>query len=1067
MQPSRRASFVSLGLLSAIILLSPLAAHAQKALAGLRGLVQDPSSSAIPNATLTLTNTLSGVSQTTVSNNDGFFVFPTVEPGEYVLNITATGFKSQKRSGIVITTGITNELNVQLQVGDVSQSVTVDAGTQTVNTVDATVSGLISAQQVRDLPLNVRSFASLTELEPAVAPGGINTGDSAANVNAGGFVAGQRSFDINYTVDGGNAMQPTWPQAVWATTTNGGISLDAVREFRVFTSNKPADAGGKSGALVAITTKSGGDAFHGSAFEYFRNTVLDTRAFFDTTKQPYHQNQFGGSVGGPISARHQIYFFGSYEGFRSVQPISIDPVVPTPLLLSYVPGGASHGYLKQIMQDTFPAPIPGYAANALVAPASSSYDNGNTRDMGSGRIDAQLPLKTLLTLRYMQVSGHEGFGAVLPTGVPGGNVGQAWTGDNGLVRLTTSISANKVNEFLSSIDYGTDGFPGEPTPAALVALGFAPNPDSYATPNSALPTITFSGTGLSSVGPASFVPRTRREDAFEVADNFSWQRGRHSIAFGGQFLNNESNMHLGSDVRPDITFEGFGAPFDTSTTGITTGTVYSQTQNLFVNPPTAARGVRQKEYALFVHDNYRVTPRFSLDAGLRWVYSSPIHEAHGYWDNLYATNSAGTVLPNAKVSFANVDSIKLVPVGSGAGRLPFSHKVWTSFAPNVGFNWDPRGSGKTVLSGGYSIAYERPFFENITSTGFNIPYVVSTLLEGTPFGTLATPSSAGTPALFGLNPAATLPYVQYWNLNVQQSLSPSTLFQVFYLGNKGNHLYTIGYLNQGPGYTAVRPNPAYATITQTDTNAISNFNALVFELSKRYSNGFFFQGSYTWSKSLDDSSGSTEDYGTQNFPVDETNRRGEYGPSDFNFKNLFVASAIYDLPYGKGMRFGCSPRISCLALGNWQASAIAAVRSGQAFSLFSGIDNNGDGLVNDRAFLLSNNVNAIYGHGLGKRQYLNPAAVGTIVTSSTTGDPTTRNQFTGPGFANVDFALRKNFPITEKLNLGFTAQAFNLVNHANLGLPQNTVDSSVFGGIFSTDNNYLPRVIQFALRVDF
>ncbi len=1058
---------VSLCILSFIPLCLGVPAYAQKAMAALRGLVQDPSSAAIPNASLTITNRMTGIQQKTTTNRDGVFNFPSVEPGEYTVAVNATGFKSETRTGVTISTGIVNQMNIQLQVGDVSQSVSVNAGTQSLNTADAVVSGLINAQQVHDLPLNVRSFASLTELEPAVAPGGIVTGDSAPNVNAGGFVVGQRSFDNNYTVDGGNAMQPTWPQAIWATTTNGGISLDAVREFRVFTSNKPPDAGGKSGALIAITTKSGGDALHGSAFEYLRNTVLDAKAFFDTRKQPYHQNQFGGTLGGPVSIKKQIYFFGSYEGFRSVQPISIDPVVPTPTLLAQVPGGAAHGYLKEILENTYPAPIPGYPANALVAPAQSSYDNGNRRNMGSGRIDAQLPWQTLLTLRYMQVSGSEGYGAVLATGVPGGNVGQAWTGNNGLVRLTTTVSNTKVNEFHSSIDYGTDGFPGEPTPAALVALGFAPSPDSYSNPDKALPTITFTGTGLSSVGPASFVPRTRDEDSFEAADNFAWQLGKHAVAFGGQFLNNESNMHLGSDVRPDITFVGFGAPFDNSVNGLTTANIFSQTQNLFVTPPTAERGLRQKEYSLYVHDNYRAFPRLTMDVGLRWVYNTPLSEAHGYWNNLYAANAAGNPLPNATVDFSNVAEITLAPVGSGSGRLPFSKKVWTEFAPNVGANWDVRGNGQTVLSAGYSIAYERPFFENITSTGFNVPYVVSSLLQNVPFGTAASPTSASTPALFGLNPAATNPYVQYWNLNLQQSLTPTTLFQVIYLGNKGNHLYTIGYLNQGPGYTGARPNAKYSTITQINANATSNFNGLVFELSKNYSHGFFLQGSYTWSKSLDDSSGSTEDYGIANFPVDEFNRRGEYGPSDFNFKHLFVVSAIYDLPYGGGRRFSCTRSVQCWVLGNWQASTIVSVHSGQDFSLLSGIDNNGDGLVNDRAFLLSNNVSQIYAHGLGKQQYLNPAAVGTIITSETTSAATTRNEFTGPGFKDVDFALRKTFPLTERLNLGFSAQAFNLFNVVNFGLPQNTVSSSVFGQILSTDVNYLPRVVQAALRLDF
>lgn len=1036
-------------------------AQAQRSEASLEVTVNDSSGSKIPNAQLQLINIDTNKTVVGTTNESGVYSFLAIEPGRYELTVTAQGMETVKQTGIIVTTGIANQMVVQMNVGHTTETLVVNAGTQMVNTEDAAVSGLVNDQQVQAMPLNQRSLSALVKLEPAVTPGdGPVTSEAGPNTNSGGFVGGQRSFDSAYTVDGGNVMSPTWPQPVWVTITNGGISLDAIREFRIFISNKPADAGGKSGAYIAITTKSGTDKFHGSAFEYLRNTVLDAKNFFDIKRLPYQQNQFGGSLGGPVSKSKGIYFFGNFESFRSKQPLSFNLTVPTPALLAAIPGGQEHGYLQELFANTYPLPNPGYNPSALVATATSTYDDGNTRNMGLGRLDVRMPHQSQLTLRYMQIDGSSGFGSTTALGTAGGNVNEVWNGNNGLVRLSTAISNNMVNEFHVAYDRDVTNFAPAPPPQALVQLGFS---SDSATSPFGIPTITINGTGLQPDGPPSWLPNLRYENSFEYADEVSWSLKKHTISFGGQFLKSQDNAIAIGNIRPAATFQGFGGVIDGAPYGITTGVFQSQTQNLFQAGDLGERGYRQAEVAFFANDNYRMLNNLTVNYGLRWTYDTPFTEVKGRLVNVYAANGSGKPIADAPLTLYNVQSVALGQ--PSADNISFTKKIWTEFAPNFGLNWDTKGNGKTVVSTGYSIAYERPFMYYLQTLGSNVPFVTSTVIQALPFGTVASAGTGGgsTPALNAFNPANRTPYVQYWNFGVQQQMGMNTVLQLTYLGNKGTHMYTDLQLNGGPSFRGTRANTQYSTITQTGTDGIANYNALAVELRHQYSSSLSMQLVYTYAKSLDDASAAN--LANADFPVNEYDRRGEYGPSAFDLRHVFTGNVLYALPFGKtGSLYRCSAGIACTAASGWQASTIFSFHSGQPFSILSGQDNNNDGVTNDRAFELAPLTSVYQTSGLPKTQFLNPAVIGTEIGITGT-NSLSRDSFYGPGFGDVDIEMRKATPLRESLNLTFIAQAFNALNRANFGLPVATASAASFGQLQTTIGT--SRVYQFALRLDF
>jgi len=1047
-------------------------AFAQRTGGSLSGFVQDPSGAQIPGAKVDVQNTETRAIREAITNTTGAFLLPDLEPGNYELTITAPGMQTERRTGINVTTGAVAQVVIEMKIGSASEHVEVSAAAQIVNTQETSVSDLVNSTEMQNLPTDVRSYSALLRTEPGVTPGAISTKETGVNTDTGGFIAGQRAFDSAFTVDGGNAVPVVWPQPLWALVTNGGISPDAVLELRVYTTNKPPDAGGKSGSLEAVTTKSGTATFHGSAFEYFRNTVLDARSFFDPTLHPYNQNQFGGSLGGPLMRGQKAFFFGNFEGFRSVNHQSEAVTVPTPKLLAMIPGGPSYGYLQQIYQYTFPAYIPGTSTNGLVGTGIGTYDTGIDKDMGLARLDYNLPHNNSFTLRYMQVSGSNGYGAVGASGVIGGASNEVWAGNNAIARLTTIISPTMVNEVHMDYDRHNYTFGAAPPPAPLIADGF--NPESGT--NTSLPSISATSTGLATAGNPTFLPERRHENSFEYADTLSWTKGPHSMAFGVQFLPQQSNMVAASNINRATTFDGFGSGLDAASCtlclqyGLTTGVFQTQTETLFQPGDNGVKGYRIKTSALFAHDTWHVTKRFTLDYGLRWTYSSPFAEAHGKLNNLYVENSNGQPIAGASVDPASMSNVVLA---TSTGSLPFTKRQWDAYAPNIGFNWDPFGDGKTAISAGYSIAYERPYMQYMYSVGSNVPYVTLSQVSGYTFGyfaQLGTSAAVSSPALMTYNPNDILPEVQYWNFQVQRSLNDKTILSVAYLGNHGSHMYVTSQPNGGSTYTSyaihpVRPDPLYGVVSEIDTTAISNYDGLAVELRQRFAKGFSYKLAYTYSKSLDDASAGTA------LPENMNNFMLDYGPSDFDIRNVVAGNIVYALPFGKDGSFAkCSHGFECAMISGWQVSTIYSFNTGQPFSITSGSDNNQDGDTNDRAFWVPGaSISQLYNFGATqKSQYLNPAAKGTIL--ATTGAPdqqTSRNEFRAPSFFDEDTEVRKVTPITEKLKLTFMAQAINMTNHTNFGTPVATLTSGTFGQLQTVLPHGLGRVFQLALRLDF
>ena len=465
-----------------------------------------------------------------------------------------------------------------------------------------------------------------------------------------------------------------------------------------------------------------------------------------------------------------------------------------------------------------------------------------------------------------------------------------------------------------------------------------------------------------------------------------------------------------------------------------------------------------------MRDNYRVSTRLTIDVGLRWVYHTPFSESTGRLDNAYAADSSGAPMPDVPVTVFNVPSIVLAQP-SVAG-IPFERKQWKDFAPSVGVNWDVTGRGKTVLSSGYSIAYDREPMYYLQTLGSNVPFVNSTTIQNLPFGTVVTPGTpvAGRPALNIWDPGTNTPYVQSWNLSLQQAIAQRTVVQLSYIGNKGTHLFTDLQLNRGSAFSGSRPNPNYSTIAQTGADGNSNYRALALQMRQEYTKNLSLQLVYTYSKSFDVASAAN--VGSADFPVDEYNRRREYGPSSFDRRHVFTGNLLYKLPFGHERRIGtCSSGVACKLISDWQASGIFSVMSGQVFSLLAGRDANGDGVLNDRAFIVGSSLRPLLDRtGLSRTQYLNPAAVGTAVAASGV-EQTMRNGFTGPGFADVDVELRKPIRLKEHWTTTFLAQAFNAFNRANFTTLVNTVSSPVFGQLQRVVGN--PRVFQFSLRLDF
>ncbi len=1005
----------------------------------------------MPGVSVTLHNVGTDETRTVTTNGTGEYDLLNVPIGTFTLLAQKQGYADGK-GNVEVTVQNTSVVNLKLAAGGETQSITVSAQAEVLNTQDATLGGLVSAQKVSDLPLNGRSFTDLISIEPGVTPV-ISTsgGRTSATRNDGGFAGGADDFYNDITIDGGDYNDISVPGSLINKALIGtGVPPDAIAEFRVITGAAGAEFGTVAGAHVNVVTKSGTNQLHGTLWEFLRNDVLDAENYFDTRKLPFKLNQFGAVAGGPIQ-RDKHFVFGSYEGYRQRLLVTAVPVVPTPFLISHLPNDAAHGHLQQLFANFYPAPDAGYSPTALVAPVHTTQNQGVDRDSFIIHQDSNWTAKDTVTSRIVFNNAVGTPGVILSTGLPGGNDGFSFRAVVPQVTWTHILSPQMVNE--ARITYNRSGLSTTwDTPSDTVTtLGYSKS----AADANGLPYLTASGTGITSLGILTSIPQGRVSNVFQYNDTLSATKGRLTIKIGFNAFRYQVNNSGADTPRAATTFLGFGAPFDTNTTGLTTGNYFQQTQTFNLNPLNSSRRyIRFSLFGGFVQNTFQLRKNLTLDYGLRYELNTIPSEAKGIQSNLYQLNSSGKILADSRIT--DITDVTLAPSVHGLNYARINKNEWQ---PRVGIAWQP-GSGNVSWRGAYGVYYERPDLYNFNTGTGNPPFSIPTSLTGQPFGTSANPQNFLTTKknVSAYDPANDPISVQNYNVNMQVKVEKNGYLQVAYAGAHTTHYNVATQPNRGGAYAGTRPNGTFQTITLTEGIGNSHYNALQVEFNHRQGHGLTLQGSYTFSRNI----GLVEPGAT---PTNLFNFLVDRGRMDSDIRHIFVANLDYRLPIGAGHAFASSRMASAIA-GGWAISSIVSTRSGLPFSIVTGTDTNRDGNATDRATQIGGTLNAIYNPAGRKTQFLLPQSqvVGHYLAASG-GTPLSRNSFNGPILTNVDVGLHRTFNLIEGSSLEFRGEFFNVLNHANLSNPNNSISSPLFGEIFSTVGN--SRQIQFALKLYF
>jgi Carboxypeptidase regulatory-like domain len=1095
--------FFSLLLAVFVCMTASNSALAQVSTAAMTGNVVDSSGSAVAEATITVTNLETGTVRTATTDEGGYYQVLSLPVGRYEVKADKEGFSAAVQTGINLVVGQQAVVNLTLNVGTLTQQVTVTAQASLVNTTTASVSGLVGEQQIKDLPLNGRSYDNLITLNPAATN---YTSEKSYGFSGTGnqfVVAGRRQWENLFLLNG--------VEYTGASITNlspGGIGgellgIDATREFNVISSSYPAEYGKRSGAQVNIVTQSGTNALHGSAFEFLRNSALDARNYFDhpTGRRipPFQRNQFGGALGGPIK-KDRSFLFGNYEGLRQRLGLSLLTLVPDANarqgilpcgIISPLPSGCTgttdttpttvpslNTGMLPFLQDFWPLPN---AANlgGGVAQTFSNPKQSINEDFGTLRFDQIISDRDTFSAAYTIDSGL----STTPLSNP------VFAADlylrNQVLSLqeTHTFSPHLINTFLAGVSRGAFKYDYNP----VVAL-----PSSLSWLAGSGPGALTIGGGQAGGGTLSnglfaqthgYVFRT----LFTYEDKLQIVKGAHQISLGVFFQPIRSNEMATSKSLGQASF--------TNLQSFLQGTV----SNFSIAPNHIPGAWRQLQGAWYIQDSYRVSPRLMLTAGLRYEITNGWNEATGRGSIfLFGPNGAPLTVPKlVSEIYPQNDATKL-------------------FAPRLALAWDPFGKGKTSVRAGWGIYYNlvdsslaggptnsNPPFNGAESFS-NVP--ILSLIPVAPGVALPPQCNVGVPnpcTLYqpkGNDPHLKTPTVESWDLTVEQELSANTVLRVSYLGSFAYHQLinrdansiaplvcsdpagcTSGGLGSatatvpsGTLYIPVtaRPNPYLATTLYTFFSGIANYNALAVDVERRFANGLQFRGTYTWSRNLDDGSGigNSVTANTALSVENPYNLRQDYGVSPLNITNQASGNFVYDLPFGAGKTWltGATGPIGKLVSG-WQVSGIITLQSGFSFSPQVGSNRSGNG---------DNSVNP-------DRPSLNPAFTGPIIIGTqqqwfnrnafslplpgTWGD-LRRATLLGPGLATVDFSMVKRTSISERVRLEFRAEFFNMLNHTNFGLPNIGVFSGTSynpGAGLITTTATTSRQVQFGLKLIF
>lgn len=1025
------------------------------------GVVTDQSGSVVPNVTLTLKNVATNTTRETKSADDGSYIFSLLLPGTYEITARASGFNSVVASNIILHVGERQRADLKLEVGQVTTTVQVTTAAAPVASNDTVVGQVISQTAAEELPLNGRNFLQLAMLSPGVseirdAISPITSWENRSDMSI--IVEGLRETDSSYLLDGVETRSPRWGGSTIRPT------VDAIQEFEVQRNAFTADEGWGT-TVVNTVVRTGTNALHGSAYEFLRNNVLDSRNFFDANTPPFKQNQFGATVGGPI-LKNKAFFFASYEGFRQdltntylgdvPTAAELEGIFPTTIIDPQTGQPFTSNQIPSTLFDPIAVKVNAYWP-AVDRPFDPTLNYGRTAatidsyDQALGRVDWNLGNGDRMFAHYAFVNEPD----IQPTLINGFGINRPIADQNFALGHTHTFGPNAVNELrlgynrsrVYSINQGADG----PNLAKEIGLlNTTQNPKGFGLPG-------FSITDCCGVGQGYTQTQETLDQLFEVNDNLSYTRGKHTLK-------------VGADLRRERLFivNDYPSSAQFSFSGQYTGVGFADFMLGLAN--TAAEGLgdssanfRGTELNWFIQDNYKVTSKFDLYLGLRYEYPSPYTEI------------------NNKEGWLNFATGQLIHVGLGQWPRGLFIPDTNNFAPRFGFAYSP--FSKTVIRGGFGVYYDLrsanetqfngvllpPWFEDISLTN-TLPTPTFSLSSGLfPTTVISSDTSPNT-----IDPFDRTPYVYMYNMNVQHSAF-GTLFEVDYVGSDGHKLdrrFNQNIAVPGPEPLAERrPFPLFGDILTSENNGWSNYNGLDVKAEHHYSNGLMLLAAYTYGKDLD--IGGPDEYAFRDVTGTLKDLRG---PASIDQRQRFVTSYVYDLPVGKGKKhWQTSGGIANKLIGGWSIDGITTFGSGHPSGPQLGNGGTSDtdwanigarriqpaiciGPVNsptDRANIRKGPVLYPY---FNVNNILLPAE-GTLGNCG-------RDSLVGPGVDNWDMSFQKQTNITERVGIQFRAEFFDIWNHAQFYEPDSDpLDASTtYGRITSAAP---PRQIQLSMKILF
>jgi Carboxypeptidase regulatory-like domain len=996
------------------------------------GTVTDPSGAVVPQAQITLRGNATGINRVVSSDKDGNYTIPSIQPGDYSLEASASGFSRYVIKSILLEVDQKSTVNVQLAVAATGEIIQVQSSAPEVDALTTTMGQVIDKLTVQQIPLNGRHFLDLTQLVPGsvVPPANGSLTAASRGLGANSYItAGSREDSANFMINGVNLNDMSQNQITFQP------SINTTAEFKISNSTYSAEYGRSSGSIVNVATRSGTNSFHGEGFDYIRNNYFDGRNYFNRKPNPMNtlrRNNFGGAFSGPIW-KDRTFFFLSYEGLRQSQDILLRSNVLTPTqrtAFTNSPAGSAYAGLLAFIP-------PGNNSDGSVF-AGSSPGPVKT-DQFSGDLFHKVSDADSLHLYYAWQQDARTEPNLQGNTIPGFGDHRTAHRQIGTINEVHVFSSNTVNE--ARIGFNR------------IAISFSPNTpvdaSSYGIQNGVaaaigLPQTTVSDIGLNFGGPSGF-PQGRFDTTIVFSDSLTKILGNHTFKVGGEF-----RRFIGSS---------FAQTPGTLTFTTTSNFIAGQANSFTVTPTNVTSRVFISAVSGFASDSWKLTPRLIAELGFRYEWNGTPAEGGQRFVNFLADSS----------TLQSVDE-------------PYNQNH--NFEPRVGFIWDAFNNNKTVLRAGFGLIADQPTSNAVTGLAGNPPNAnpvsLTAAATGLPVGTLYSSASATGLAPSAINPRFSNAYSESYNLNLQQDIGLGTVMEIGYIGSVGRHLRIQRNINQliynsgkasrpfptVSGTGPIRPGSALNNIAYVDSDSYSDYNALWFIVRKSLSHGVQVNSTYTWSKSMDvNSLGSQGGYNLQN----NFDPHNNYGLSDFDVRNHFVFSGTWELPF-RGNRFK----------EGWLLANITQLQGGNPLnvtttSTYNGVTNTirpsviGLFSTGRGAVLASGNVPFINGSACtaiiaGCAFYTQPAGFGNLG----------RNALAGPGFADTDLSLQKTTRLLESVSLVLRVDSFDLFNHVNFGNPNLSAtgaSTSTFGQITATRNLVgdagSSRQLQFAGKIVF